>query len=431
MSTTFYDTRAERKVASALADERRAAAEATRAETQARLAEIADASADRADARKTARRVERVAARQARVSAMRAALLTSLPGVGMAGLWASVIVAPLLLAWNAQMTFAVETLGISPGLSWLFPLAVECGAWVCAFESHRRTHLGRPVGSLPVWMWVLAGVAAAINFVHGITGPHGIGAAVALACVSVLGVLLHHIRQNLDRAVAADPDADLGALQRRGSRWLWHPLLSIRARSIASRTGAGPDQAWEMAHRDRYGVGSGASRRDRRLASVITRRAWKADRKAAKDGRFVIVNGVILAVLNGNQTTDRTEADRPDRDRIHADAEVVRTTELDRTGPPELPEAPEKPATPEPPAEPEPVRPGPAADQARTTRTTRTTKTAQTTGPSDEELLVRIRKMADLHGGKPTGRAVRNSLKVGPDRAKRLLEEYDRRAVTA
>lgn len=43
---------------------------------------------------------------------------------------------------------------------------------------------------------------------------------------------------------------------------------------------------------------------------------------------------------------------------------------------------------------------------------------------SDEELLSTIRGMADKAGSKPTGRQVR-ALGVGPDRAKRLLEEFD------
>jgi hypothetical protein len=45
---------------------------------------------------------------------------------------------------------------------------------------------------------------------------------------------------------------------------------------------------------------------------------------------------------------------------------------------------------------------------------------------TDEELLTEIRAMADRTGKRPSGRAVRTALGVGPDRAKRLLEEFDR-----
>jgi hypothetical protein len=305
VTSTFYDTRAERRVAAAVAEEHKAAAAerlaaaeaaraASRVEAKARGALLAEQAKERADERKAAQRAARQAARQARRTALRANVASSLPSWGMSALWASVIVAPLLLAWQAQMAFAVESLGIDPKLSWLFPLAIECGAWVCAFESHRRAKAGLPVGSLPMWMWLLAGIAAAINFVHGVA-DYGVPAGMALAAVSVLGVLLHHVRQGLDRATD-DPAARLAEARKRAARWVWHPVLSLCACSISARTGTTADEAWEAAHRDRYGVGPAAPKRDRRLGRVISRRQWKADRKAAKEGRFVIVNGVILTL---------------------------------------------------------------------------------------------------------------------------------------
>lgn len=108
-------------------------------------------------------------ARRTQAATRRAAITAGAPGWGMSALWASVIIAPLLLTWSAQTAFAIEQLGITPRMAWLFPLSVETGAWVCAFEAHRRTRTGRPVGSLLGWMWLLAGVAATINFSHGLT----------------------------------------------------------------------------------------------------------------------------------------------------------------------------------------------------------------------------------------------------------------------
>lgn len=251
MTTNFYDTRSERRVAAAIAEEhraaaieRRAAAESARAaarvEIDARAAQLAEEAKERAEQRKAERRAARVAARRVRYAAVRAAL----PGGGMAALWASVIVAPLLLTWTAQTAFAVEQLGIPEQMAWLFPLAVETGAWVCAFEAHRRTQARRSAGLLPAWMWLLAGVAAAINFVHGLS-THGIAAGIALAALSVLGVLLHHIRQTLDRVHATGAPTAPGSA--RLARWLWHPWLSLRACSISARSGVTPEAAWEAA----------------------------------------------------------------------------------------------------------------------------------------------------------------------------------------
>jgi hypothetical protein len=313
MSTNFYDVRAERRLAAAMADEHRAAAaerlaaaeaarEAARIEATARAAELEEQARERAQARKTAKqaaraqaRRDRATARRARAAARWAAARAATPGWGMSALWASVIIAPLLLTWTAQTAFAIDQLGIPVGMSWLFPLAVETGAWVCAFEAHRRTRDGRPVGSLPAWMWLLAAVAAGINFAHGLS-THGIAAGLALAALSVLGVLLHHVRQSLDRATLAHGEDAFTALRGRAARWVWHPLLSLRACSIAARTGARPDAAWAAAHLDRYGVGPDASRRDRRVGRVIARRQWRADRTRAKAGEFITVGGIILAL---------------------------------------------------------------------------------------------------------------------------------------
>ena len=328
--TPLYDPRAQRRVASAMAEEHRAnaeerraeaeerraaavtAAEAARAQTrlqwQAQAAQLVADAADRDQARKldkrrasAAMRVESATARRARWAARWAALRAGVPAYALDALWAAVIVAPLVLTWNVQATYAVTDLGISAGISWLFPLAIETGAWACAFEIRRRSRAGLPTGQLPVWMWVLAGVAATINFTHG-ASTRSLAAGLALGALSVLGVLLHHVRSSLDAAATGTDPATVrdrarqlrARIVRQGCRWVWHPMLSLRAASLAARAGLDLDAAWVAAHRDRFGVDPHASRRDRRVGAVITRRTTRGDRRAARDDAFVIVSGHII-----------------------------------------------------------------------------------------------------------------------------------------
>ncbi|TWP51469.1 DUF2637 domain-containing protein [Lentzea tibetensis] len=298
MSTTFYTGRAERTMAAAMAEQHKAAAEAQRAETALRLFQVqrehelaADELAERRAAR---RRADRRAARAER-SAQLSRALARVPDWLLSALWAAVIVAPITLAWRAQQAFAVTTLHVPAGWSWLFPLAVEAGAWVCAFEAHRRARRGAPIGSLLTWMWLLSGIAAGIQLGHATT-DYGPVAGVALAAMSLLGVLLHHIRSTVDRAAVEGRTS--AELRRAAWRRVRFPRLSWAAASIAAARGAGitADQAWTAAWTDRYGVGPDSSRRDRSLARVIVRHQHKADREAARNGGLVIVGGVILPV---------------------------------------------------------------------------------------------------------------------------------------
>lgn len=278
--TSIYDARAARTYAKAEAAKSRAEAEALRAET-ARKNSQAAVEHERQD--REARREER-ALRWQRAKAQ-------LPDTALAVLWASVIVAPLLLAWQAQAAFAVETLRIPVAMSWLFPLAIEAGAWVCAFEALRRSARSAPVGALPRWMWVLAGTAATINAAHG-TADHGIVAGLALGTLSLLGILLHHIRQNLTAVEVQGRGA--AKVSQRFLRWLLFPALTLSALRVAIRTEQDAAGSWEAAWIDRHGVGPSASKRDRKLARTIAKRQRHQDRKAAKQGEFTILNGVIL-----------------------------------------------------------------------------------------------------------------------------------------
>ncbi|PKW14158.1 hypothetical protein [Saccharopolyspora spinosa] len=278
--TTIYDPRAARTIAKAEAAKTNAQTESLREQTRQ----------DREDHQAETARQERKERRQERRERW-ARWRKAAPDTALSGLWAALIVAPLLLAWDAQATFAVKVLHVSAGMSWLFPLAIEAGAWVCAFEAHRRASRGAPVGSLPRWMWVLAGIAATINAAHG-TADYGIAAGLALGTLSLLGVLLHHIRQSLDAAEAAGTSAR--EVSQRFARWLLFPRMSLAAARIANRAGVDHPTAWEAAWIDRHGVGPAASKRDRKLAKVIVKRQLATDRKAAENGEFVIVNGVIL-----------------------------------------------------------------------------------------------------------------------------------------
>ncbi|HEX4811706.1 MAG TPA: hypothetical protein VFV66_03000, partial [Nonomuraea sp.] len=233
------------------------------------------------DRRIQQRRVERRAARRVWLS-------SRLPDLGMAALWATMIVLPISLAWQAQALFALETLRIAEPFNHAFPAAIETGAWLCAFEAHRRIRRGDSAGLLPTYMWVLAGAAAVINGAHGLADG-GPVAGLALAVLSLLGVFLHSIRQGLDAArVSGNGHARL-ALWRR----IRYPRLSIAAASLRAARELTPAEAWRLAWIDRFGVGPDASRRERRLARLAVRRDARDDRKAVRAGDVVVVNGRV------------------------------------------------------------------------------------------------------------------------------------------
>lgn len=226
--------------------------------------------------------------RRAERRAARAGWFARLPDRGMAALWATMIVLPISLAWQAQALFALETLRIAEPFNHAFPAAIETGAWLCAFEAHRRLRTGLSAGLLPTYMWVLAGAAAAINGAHGLA-DEGPVAALALAVLSVLGVFLHSIRQGLDAARATGTGHARLALWRR----LRYPRLSVAAASLRAARELDPVTAWELAWIDRFGVGPEAGRRERQLARRVVRQGVKAGRKAVKDGDVTIVAGRV------------------------------------------------------------------------------------------------------------------------------------------
>lgn len=325
--TTFYTPSAEKTMARALADKERAAAEAQRAQTELTRIEAERARAVAAE-EFTARRAARVAAqrkaRQQEARDRRTALMERLsevlPAWLLSVLWATVIIAPITLAWQAQQRFAESTLHIDAAWSWLFPLAVEAGAWVCAFEAHRRARRGDVVGALPMWMWVLALIAGGINFAHG-WADHDALAGAALLMMSLLGVLLHHIRSTVDHAAANGRTA--AELRRAAWRRVRYPRLSFAAASIAvARGDVTGEQAWVAAWVDRYGVGPDSSRRDRRVARLIVTHQREAERDAARNGGLLIVDGAIVTAAVPERQPAEPVADE-------ATPETVTTPEQD------------------------------------------------------------------------------------------------------
>lgn len=263
----------------------RRADEAARAkmELARQVALSAERRQDRAAAaaRREARREERRDVWKARRAA--------LPDLAYSAMWATLIVLPLTLAWGPQAAFALHTLHIPGVWSNAFPASIETGAWVCILESHRRIRAGKSPGSLQRWAWLLAGIAAAINAAHG-TADSGIPAGLALGALSLLGVLLHHIRQRLHQA---DQRGGVAVVRRAIWRWLRYPRLSIAAASIRGARDLDPVAAWRLAWEDRYGVGPESTRRERRLGRVIVRREAREHRKAARSGQITIIAGRV------------------------------------------------------------------------------------------------------------------------------------------
>lgn len=267
---------------------------ADRAAAEQRRQDAADREAARRREEQAAR-INRAAVRKADRRATWARRRAQVPGLALSALWATMIVLPIALAWTAQAQFAAETLQISYPWAHAFPAAIETGAWLCAFEAYRRIRQGWPVGSLPRWMWILAGVAAVINASHGVADA-GFAAGLALGALSLLGVVLHSIRQNLD--------ADASGAPRRVGLALWrrvrYPRLSLAAASLRAARELDHAAAWRLAWHDRYGVGPESTLRDRRLGRVIVRREEGEDRKAAKSGELTVLNGRV----------QRTQAER-------------------------------------------------------------------------------------------------------------------------
>jgi hypothetical protein len=301
MTTTFYDRRAERQVASAVAEQHRADAELRRVEVEAARADLTrQERADQAEDRKRLRaeRGQRRAALAASIGRARKAVPTVIGGIAMG--------APVLIGWDGQLQTARTVLHLGV-LAWVFPIALEGGAWWLAYLTGRAIVRNLPTGRLRLCTWLLAAIAAGMNLWRGwqAFGPIG-GTGLALA--SLLGIGLWEITAWHQRQQAEG--RDIGTVRRKWVRRLRFPRLTLAALAHAGALGETDDEtAWRAAWLDRFGVGPGTTRRERKLARLVVRQQWQRDRDAAKRGDLVLLNGVILRVPAESPTTPAERAE--------------------------------------------------------------------------------------------------------------------------
>ncbi|GAB1508183.1 hypothetical protein [Actinophytocola sp. KF-1] len=184
--------------------------EAIRSRTQ-----VEAVAADRAQRAElaAAQRAERLAEKKQR-EADRKARWAALRG------WASahtvdLLIYPLavvsaVMAIPAMATFGHEVYGTAAGYA--LPVITELGMWAFAFAVHvartrsERDGQDRPVWALQLGVWSFATVAAALNFLHGLTGP-GLSAGLVMATASVAGVMAHQLVTAAPRRGRAERDA--------------------------------------------------------------------------------------------------------------------------------------------------------------------------------------------------------------------------------
>lgn len=261
---------------------------------QAAIRAEEDARRRVAQSQRDARREALKAARSARWGAR----IAKLPELGRSALWALVIVLPIAQAWDAQAAFAAQSLHFAVPFNHLFPASIETGAWICVFEARRRSRAGLTTGGLTTSMWLLAGIAGVINAAHGYattraTGTiDGLVAGLALGVLSLLGVILHTIRQGRDKADVTGRKPGLAVWRR-----VRYPRLSLAAASLRAARELDADTAWQLAWTDRFGVGPDAPRRERRLAKAIVERESNEDQQGARAGELTIVGGRVQPVM--------------------------------------------------------------------------------------------------------------------------------------
>jgi hypothetical protein len=145
--------------------------------------------ADRA-AEKQEARADR-AAKEARRKARQAAVTGWVRAHVLELLFVPVIVVPALLAWPAMAVYGVQIFGPA-GV--LLPGFTEGAMWAFAFAVGLARRQQRSTWALQLGVWVCAAMAGGMNFLHGLTGPHGgpVTGAV-MAVVSVGGVVVHQL----------------------------------------------------------------------------------------------------------------------------------------------------------------------------------------------------------------------------------------------
>ena len=218
MTTIDRDTRARPSWREEIRQDRLISAQIDRdreaARVQARIAERQALTQLRRED-ELARAAARRQARERR-AARRAARMAWIGGHTLDLLFVPVIVVPAVLAWTAMAAYGDQLYG-PPGL--VLPAFSEGAMWAFAIATTWtiRRHPDRPTWHLRAGTWAFAAVAAALNFLHGLTGPgtHGAGVGVVMALVSAAGVVAHQFitagprrsraergQARIDRAVA-------------------------------------------------------------------------------------------------------------------------------------------------------------------------------------------------------------------------------------
>ncbi|WP_345095624.1 DUF2637 domain-containing protein [Planomonospora venezuelensis] len=314
---TLYDRRAERLIAAGIAAQQEAAAAAVRAETELRLRQAARDDARQEAAERDRARRDRAYRWKTRRAELAASAVRSGPllagGIAMG--------APIILAWSGQLAFGRDIMLLGP-LAPAVPVALEGAVWYVAYLIHRASEAGLPTGVYRAWAWILAGVAAGMNYWHGATSAGGAQRGAVLALASLLGVglweLTVRLRERRQRGRTVT-EARTAAWRR-----LRYPILSWNAGSIRSARGCTIGDAWTAAWIDRYGLGPDSTRRDRRIGRSIVKARLKADRVDARDGRLVIVDGSIVRKATpdprsaeaGEEALSRLRAFQADRENV-------------------------------------------------------------------------------------------------------------------
>ncbi|MFC4004890.1 hypothetical protein ACFS2C_23560 [Prauserella oleivorans] len=192
--------------------DRVAEAEAKRADTLAAAEAEAVRTAALADAQRAAREQEhahqqaRAQARQEAKDKRRAQRAARMSGLRRwaAGHVVDLLIYPLALvsavmAIPAMAAYGHTLYGGATGL--VLPVLSELGMWAfaVAVQVSRTRTPERPVWALQLGVWLFAGVAAVLNFLHGVTAepgaqtPRGVDVGLVMGLVSIAGVVAHQL----------------------------------------------------------------------------------------------------------------------------------------------------------------------------------------------------------------------------------------------
>lgn len=217
-----------------------------------------EAKADRAWTRRLAATREARARLAARLKAFRTRLDNDRPL-----LWALAISsASFVAAISGQfMAYTSENWHGWGFLAYLLPFIVEGATWT--FASYAQWLATRPIvlpyGSYIRTMWLFAAYAAAVNTYHVwmVLGDPVTGAL--LGGASLVGPFAWHKYVSLTRLSRKG----MSAAQIRAAflRWVFHPFLSLRARSLWSAADAvmTPAMAWRITWMNAYGAAPGTA----------------------------------------------------------------------------------------------------------------------------------------------------------------------------